>query len=86
MNTAYEASPECAERQCQIVRTYDIEYLRSVFQHGDNPEAVLFVDHVSCALDPAAAARHRFREWAERIHRYEESGPTERSHLTGPPI
>lgn len=72
MNTAYEASPECAERRCRITRIEDIATMRHIFHHGDNPEAVMFVDRISCFLDPSAEIRKRFREWAERIHRYED--------------
>lgn len=70
--SAYVASPECAERQCDITRTYDVRWLRFVYQHGDNPEAVLFEDRYSLRHDPAAEVRRRFRVWAERIHRYQE--------------
>lgn len=73
--SVYEASPACAERRCKIIRLYDLERLRYVYQHGDNPEAVLFVNRISCVVDPAAVARRRFREWAEEIHRYENGEP-----------
>lgn len=70
--SVYAASPECRVRRCRIERRYDELHFRSIYQHGENPEAVIFIDHISVALDSASEARRQFREFAERCHRYDD--------------
>ena len=74
-NSVYEDLPECGERRCTVTRTEDLRAMRFVYQHGDNHEAVLLVDRISCALDPAAEVRRRLKEFAERCHRYDDGEP-----------
>lgn len=72
--SVYAASPECQERHCEITMWWDVERLAAVYRHGQNPEAVLIVDRFSYRHDPAADVRQRFREFAERCHRYYDEG------------
>lgn len=56
----------------------DREHMVGYYQHGPNPEAVLKTPLISFGTPEEAAAnvREKYRTFAERIHRYEESGPT----------
>jgi hypothetical protein len=74
VNTAYEASPECRDRGCVIYyeRKHD-DLFTGVFQHGDNPEAVLLVPLLLPSVpEPSSVIRAMFREWAERVHRHQD--------------
>lgn len=73
----YEASPECRERRCSVSLNYDIVNVRFAYQHNERPEAVLLIDRFTARHDPAADVRQRFREFAERCHRYEDGLPVE---------
>ena len=70
-----DISPECQQRGCLVTRTYVVRTLQYVYQHNDNPEAVLMIDRISAYQRPAAEVRRQLREWAERIHKYESGEP-----------
>ena len=61
----------CAERGCVLRGWNDDHNLRYVVQHGDNPEAVMFITYVE-----AAAVGYniipRIPDWVARCHEYED--------------
>lgn len=76
-DSAYRASPECAERQCKITMWHEIDRPVIVFRHGDNPEAIFESDRFTVRADPADDVRRRFRAFAERCHRRDDGLPPE---------
>jgi hypothetical protein len=74
VNTVYEASPACLERECVIFYCDDRSNLKGIYQHGENPEAVLLIDLIYFGTEDeaAAAVREKFRVFAERCHRHED--------------
>lgn len=75
MTTAhiYAMLPECEERGCQWEMTFVLQSMRSVYQHGLNPEAVCYIDALSCARDPSGEVRAKLQEFARRCHEYEDA-------------
>jgi hypothetical protein len=62
----------CREQGCTIHRWYDVRNLREVFRHGDNEEALLFVDD-----ETVVRMEHPegvFAEWSHRIHEWLDRG------------
>lgn len=70
----YAVSPECGARRCTVTKRRDILTMRFIYQHGDNPEAVCFVDAIPALPAPWLEAQRVFREFAERCHRYDDEG------------
>lgn len=70
--SAYQASPECRARECYIEHTEELYSMRSKYQHGHNPESVMWIDRFSVRTNPAEHAQQQFREFAERCHRHED--------------
>ena len=71
VTNTYGQSPECDRRGCVI--TYTRRSLtEGVYQHGDNPEAVLVVPCLMPSSPPPwKVIRAMFSEWVERVHNYE---------------
>lgn len=69
---AYTASPECRRRQCVVY--YERRSVKEgVYQHGENPEAVLVVPTIlAIAPELSSVIGAMFQEFAERCHRYED--------------
>jgi len=63
----------CAARKCTWRWWYDIANYRTVYQHGDNEEAKLFIDDV-VRVQTDYVAYTVLREWSERLHAWEDEG------------
>ena len=59
----------CKDHGCTIHYEYDIARLARVYQHGDNPEAVLIVDDEHAAEDEGFTVR-AFQAWSRAVHRW----------------
>lgn len=66
--------PECHTRGCTVTYWPDLTAPRFIFQHGDNPESVTFVDAFFYGTRElaAAATREKVRAFTEACHRYED--------------
>jgi len=56
----------CWEHNCTWRSWYDLLRMRTVVQHGDNEEALLFIDDVVTVKTPDRTVL--LREWSERLH------------------
>ena len=54
-----------------IHSSYDEERCRWIVQHGDNPEAVLFIPYLEIVKSEKGEIEELFCEWIERVHAYE---------------
>lgn len=75
----------CRERHCTLTRQGDLTSTRIVYQHGDNPEAVLEIDGYAAGVVYRKTAMRFLSErldglippaaledWVERVHEYED--------------
>jgi len=71
MKYGMRATP-CWEHNCTWRSWYDLLRMRTVVQHGDNEEALLFIDDVVTVKTPDRTVL--LREWSERLHSWEDQG------------
>ena len=80
MDTFHLASPACAERGCSISLRDETPGSVVVFQHGDNPDAVVRLRASYCvpADEVTRSAFRQLADLAERCHREEDGLPPDR--------
>ena len=98
MTSATDQRPHaCRRRGCAIRYWHDVDRMRTVLQHGDNPEAVLFIDDAELTtfqrpkgMSIESAWRCHMTDklilWTNAIHRYEDGAQTAPVWPEAPPL
>lgn len=60
----------CPEARCNCAAWYNFDEKRTVFQHGDNPEALFFITDEERFSNTAQLLRKKYYRWVEQVHKH----------------